>query len=178
MNNNPGRPEENEYASFYAGYVARVPEDDIVDVLRREHDATRELLRDITPQVAAFRYAPDKWSVKEVVNHLIDTERVFAYRLLRFARGDRTPLPGFEQDGYVLRSGADGRDLTDLTAEFATVRQSTLALVRALDETAWRRRGVASDAEVSVRALAYIIAGHERHHVSVLKRKYLYSTGV
>ena len=173
MNEKVGRPEPGEYAPYYASYVARVPEDDILGILQRELDATHELLSGMTPDVAASRYAADKWSIKEVVNHITDTERIFAYRLLRFARGDRTPLPGFEQDGYVLNASADERDIKDLAAEFALVRQSTLALAGALDKEAWHRRGIASGAEVSVRALTFIIAGHERHHIIIIKDRYL-----
>lgn len=173
MNVNPGRPEQDEYAPYYAGYVARVPEENVLGVLRSELDATQELLRGMTPEAAASRYAPGKWSIKEVISHVTDTERIFAYRLLRFGRGDDTPLPGFEQDSYVLNSRADERDIEDLAAEFALVRRSTLSLITALDEKTWRRNGIASGAKTSVRALAYIIAGHERHHIAVLKDKYL-----
>jgi len=167
------RPEATEYAPYYGKYVSLVPDGDILRTLEGQSGATGELLRGISEGQAGSRYAPGKWSIKEVVGHIIDGERVFAYRALRFARGDQTPLPGFEQDDYVRYGSFDACMLSDLASEFEYVRQGTLSLFRHLDGEAWHRRGTASDAEVSVRALAYIIAGHELHHVRILKAKYL-----
>ncbi|HVF27176.1 MAG TPA: DinB family protein [Pyrinomonadaceae bacterium] len=167
------RPEATEYAPYYGKYVSLVPDGDILKTLENQSGATGELLRGISEAQGDSRYAPDKWSIKEVVGHIIDGERVFAYRALRFARNDQTPLPGFEQDDYVRYGSFDACMLGDLASEFEYVRRGTLSLFRHLDGGAWLRRGTASDAEVSVRALAYIIAGHELHHVGILKTKYL-----
>lgn len=169
------RPDETEYLSYYGRYISLVPDGDILSVLSRQFDDTLALLKSIPESRAAFRYAPDKWSIKEVVGHMIDTERIFAYRALRFARNDRTPLPGYEQDDYVANGSFDEYPLDDLSAEFESVRRSTLFLFKHLDEEAWMRRGVANDSEASVRALAYIIAGHELHHREVLRSRYLQS---
>ena len=168
-----GRPGSDEYAPFYAGYVAGVPEGQLLMLLRDQLAETEALLREFTGARADFRYAPDKWSVKEVVGHMADAERIFAYRALRFARNDRTPLPGYEQDDYIPNASFDSFPLGDLAAEFQSVRRATLFLFRHLDAGAWARRGVASESEVSVRALAYIIAGHELHHVGILRDRYL-----
>jgi len=167
------RPDETEYQAYYGKYVSLVQGDDIVAALSGQISETLALLRSVPESQAGFRYADGKWSIKELVGHMIDGERIFAYRALRFARNDRTPLPGFEQDDYIRHASFDACSLGDLIAEFESVRQSTLFLFRHLDAEAWRRRGVASENEVSVRALAYIIAGHELHHAGVLRDRYL-----
>jgi uncharacterized damage-inducible protein DinB len=167
------RPRADEYSPYYHGYVSLVPAGDVVETLERQHAETQALLAGLSDEQGAARYGPGKWSVKELVGHLVDSERVFAYRVLRFARGDRTPLPGFEQDDYVRGGDFDARTLADLAAEFAAVRRATVALLRSLDAAAWARTGAANDAEVSVRALAHIIAGHELHHVNILRTRYL-----
>lgn len=167
------RPDSTEYAPFYAGYVSHVPEGDILTILEQGAQTTASLLTGLSPSQADFRYAPGKWSVKEVLGHIADAERIFAYRALRFSRGDQTPVPGFEQEGYIQHGNFGARTLSDLIAEFATVRQATLFLFRNLDDAAWRRKGTASGAEVSVRALAYITAGHEIHHREILRTRYL-----
>lgn len=169
----PARPAKDEYAPYYERYTSLVPEGDVVETLSRQLAETLALLGTVPEEKADSRYEPGKWSVKEVVGHIIDAERIFAYRALRFARGDRTPLPGFEQDGYIEAANFGARTLGDLADEFENVRRSTLKLFGNLDADAWLRRGAASDNEVSVRALAYIIAGHERHHVGVLRERYL-----
>ncbi len=167
------RPEAGEYASYYGRYISQVPEGDVVETLERQIGETLALLGTVDEETAGRGYEPGKWSVKELVGHLSDAERVFAYRALRFARGDRTPLPGFDQDPYVLAGNFNARTLADVAEEFAAVRRATLRLLRSLDAEAWARRGVASDNEISVRALAYIIAGHEAHHVRILRERYL-----
>ena len=167
------RPEPGEYAPYFEKYVSLVPSGDVVEILERQLEATLALLGGLGEERAGARYEPGKWSVKELVGHLVDAERVFAYRALHFARGDQTPLPGFEQDDYVRGGNFDARTLKDLLEEFASVRRSTVALLRPLDEETWRRTGTANDNPFSVRALAHIIAGHELHHVNVLKTKYL-----
>jgi hypothetical protein len=165
-------PGPDEYAPFYRDYVARVPAGDIVAVLGEQIGETLRVLGGLTEAAANRAYAPGKWTIKEVVGHVIDAERVFSTRALRFARGDRTELPGFDQDPYVLAGGFAARSIRDLADELAAVRRATVLLFRGLPEEAWGRRGVASGQEVSVRALAYIIAGHELHHRSILRERY------
>lgn len=167
------KPAADEYASYYSKYTSLVPDGDIVTALAEQVETTLALLRTLTDEQGNSRYAPGKWSIKELIGHIIDAERIFAYRALRIARGDQTPLPGFEQDDYIPNANFDARQLADLAAEFETVRQSTLFLLRNLSEEAWLRRGVASDNPVSVRALAHIIAGHELHHMEILRSRYL-----
>ena len=165
------RPESNEYAPYYDKYVSLVPGGDILITLEKQAPETAALLA--RPEADGdFRYAPGKWNVKESLGHVIDAERVFSYRALRIARNDKTPLPGFEQDDYV-RYGPFGQcTLAALLEEFTAVRKSTVLMFRALDEAAWTRRGVASNNEVTVRALAYMIAGHELHHRRIFQDKY------
>lgn len=167
------KPDETEYLPYYGRYISLVPDGDILALLSKQLEATLALLRSIPESQANFRYGADKWSIKEVVGHLIDTERIFAYRALRFARNDKTPLPGYEQDDYVRSASFDDYPLSDLGAELESVRRSNLFLFKHLDREAWLRRGVANDSEVSVRALAYIIAGHELHHRDILRTRYL-----
>lgn len=166
------RPAADEYASFYAGYIARVPEGDILDLLARQAEDTQALLAPLSPERAAYRYAPGKWSVTEIAGHLCDAERIFAYRGLCFARGDETPLPGFDEAAYVPSAGFERRGLPDILDELRVLRQSTLMLFRGLDDAAGLRRGVANGSSMSARAAAYIIAGHERHHLEVLHTRY------
>jgi uncharacterized protein (TIGR03083 family) len=165
----PGRPEPDEYAPFYAGYVAKVPDGDPRAQLARSAEETRRLFDAIGDERAGEPYAPGKWTVKDVVAHLADTERVMAYRALRIARGDATPLAGFDQDAYVRTAGASRRPLSDLLAELSAVRVGSFALFTALDAEAFGRRGTANGAPVSVRALLYIILGHEEHHRGLLR---------
>jgi hypothetical protein len=168
-----GRPAETEYMPYYGKYVSLVPGGEILAILDQQSKETLAQLRAIPEERGTFRYAPDKWSIKELLGHLIDSEIIFAYRALRFARNDRTPLPGFEQDDYVRAGGFDARPLSGLIEELEMVRRATVLLFKHLPEEAWLRTGLANDSEVSVRALAYIIAGHERHHLNVLREKYL-----
>ncbi|HVB32277.1 MAG TPA: DinB family protein [Gemmatimonadaceae bacterium] len=167
------RPAADEYAPFYATYVGGVPDGDIVDVLAHQGRAVTELLGGLSEAKAGSRYAPGKWSVKEVVGHITDTERIFTYRALRISRGDATPLAGFDQDAYVAAAQADRRSLADLVAEFQAVRAATLALFGAMGAQDSRRAGSANAVPVTARALAYIAAGHELHHVGILRDRYL-----
>ena len=166
------RPLATEYASFYAGYVAEVPDADVLALLDRQGEETFALFSALPEDRGAHRYAPEKWSIKELVNHLSDTERIFAYRALRFARGDQTPLASFDENAYAPEMHADERTLADLTAEWADVRRSTLHLFRHLPAGTWERQGTASGHPCSVRALAYATAGHARHHLRVLAERY------
>lgn len=166
-------PATDEYGPGYAGYVARVPGGvDILALLARQQAETVARFRVVPESRGAHRYAPGKWSVKEVVLHLSDTERIFAYRALRVARGDETPLPGFDENAYTPQSGADEQPLAALVTAWAEVRQATMSLFRHLPPAAWTRRGTASGQPVSVRALAWIVAGHERHHMNTLEERY------
>jgi uncharacterized damage-inducible protein DinB len=166
-------PAASEYAPYFEKYVSLVPAGDVVETLERQAAETLALLRGLDEERAGSRYEPGKWSIKQIVGHLADAERVFAYRALCFARGDRTPLPGFEQDDYVRGANFDARPITDLADEFEAVRRATVALFRQLDDESWRRTGTANDNPFTVRAIAHIIAGHELHHLGVLKTKYL-----
>jgi DinB superfamily len=167
------RPQAGEYAPNYGRYVSLVQTNDILGTLDDQRRQTLLLLSGRTEADGDLRYAPDKWSVKELLGHVNDTERIMSYRALRIARGDATPLPGFEQDDYVRHGPFQRRPLSDLIEDYIAVRRATLSLFRNLDEPAWTRRGTASNHEVSVRALAYIIAGHELHHRRILEEKYL-----
>lgn len=167
------RPQQGEYASYYEKYVSLIPSDDILATLEAQRLQTTQLLAARSERDGNFRYAPDKWSVKEVVGHVSDCERIFMYRALRISRGDQTPIEGFEQDDYVRNGNFNSRTLADLAEEFSHVRAASLALLNSLAEDAWPRRGIANKNEVSVRALAYITAGHELHHRRILEEKYL-----
>lgn len=167
------RPGPDGYAPAFAGYVARIGEqEDIFEALARQHADVLAWLGRIPPPRGDHRYAPDKWSIKEIVGHLSDTERVFAYRALRIGRGDPTPLPGYDDQAYVPEQRAADRPLADLAEEWDAVRRATLALLRNLPPGAWARVGLAGGHPASVRALAYVIAGHVRHHLEVLEARY------
>jgi hypothetical protein len=173
---NVARPEAGEYAPYYDRYIALVRGDDILGTLDQQRRETMLLLSGRDEEEGDLRYAPGKWSAKEVLGHVCDTERVFAYRALRISRSDATPLAGFEQDDYVRNGPFANRTLSDLVEDFIAVRRATLSLLRNLDEAAWTRRGIANKNEVTVRALAYIIAGHELHHRRILEEKYFAAT--
>jgi hypothetical protein len=167
-----GQPLESEYAPDYSGYVGQVSEQDIMPVLRSQLDALDVLLGRVTPEHEPFRYAEGKWSIREMIGHLIDGERVFGHRAFCIARGEQQNLPGFEQNDYIATSPYDRIELEDLLAEFRLVRLSNIAMLRTLDETAWSRIGTANSNQISVRALAFIMAGHVRHHMEVLRERY------
>jgi uncharacterized damage-inducible protein DinB len=166
------RPAPDEYAPYYQRYLDRIAGDDAMPPLERQRDSTIALLTGVPEAKALHRYAEGKWSVKETLLHVADAERVFAYRALRFARKDGTELAGFAEERWVPESGADARPLADLVDEYRAVRGATLALARSLTPAMTTRRGVANQAGVSVRALLWIIAGHENHHVNLLRERY------
>lgn len=166
------RPLENEYAPYYQNYVSQAPEEDILPAMRSQVDALDVLLDRVAPDRETYRYAEGKWSIRELVGHLIDGERMFGYRVLCIARGETQNLPGFDQDQYMLTAPFDRIDLEDLLSEFRLVRLSNIAMLRTLDEAAWMRMGTANDSAVSVRALVYIMVGHVRHHMNVLRERY------
>ena len=166
------RPEPGEYAPYYDRYISLVSGNDIVTTLESQRRHMLLLLSGRDEADGDFRYAPDKWSAKEVLGHVCDTERIFAYRALRISRGDRTPIEGFEQDDYVRNGPFAQRPLAELIEDYIAVRRATLTLFRNLDEQAWQRRGIANNNEVTVRAIAYTMAGHELHHRQILEEKY------
>jgi hypothetical protein len=165
-------PEPGEYAQFYAGYIQEMHGQDAITALAQQLVSTDAVFAAIPADRGGYRYAPDKWTVRDVIGHLADTERILSTRLLRVARGDRTPMPSFDENAYAAAAGFDRLPLSELIENWRAVRLSTLALVRSLQPTEWHRRGTASGATVTARALAYIIAGHERHHLRVLRERY------
>ena len=166
-------PEAGEYTPYYGTYVGKVPDGDVRELLRSQLPKTIELISSFSEEKASVGYGPGKWTLKEVLLHIADAERVFSYRMLRIGRGDTTPLPGFDQDPWVLTSHANDRSLPNLLAEYQAVRAATLALVDSLSVEAWLRKGTASDHPISARALGYICAGHELHHVQLIRERYV-----
>jgi hypothetical protein len=167
------RPNETEYAPDFQGYVDQVSENDIMHVLRGELDELDVLLGGVSAEKETYAYADGKWTIREMIGHLIDGERVFGYRALCIARGEKQNLPGFDQDDYMLTAPYKHIELEDLLSELRLVRLSNIAMFRSLDEEAWNRVGTANGNEITVRALAFIMGGHVRHHMNVLKERYL-----
>lgn len=166
------RPDSSEYGSYFGNYIGNVPEEDVVAALATQRDETRKFLAAISEERAAYRYAAGKWSIREVVGHFTDAERVFAYRAMAIARGERQSLPGFDENLYVENAGFDSRTLRELADAYLAVRNGSLMLYGQLDAQAWDRKGLANNNAVSVRALAYITVGHERHHLRILRERY------
>jgi hypothetical protein len=167
------RPAENEYYEYYSRYIDQVPDGNVLEIIEEQIADTVGLLETIGEEKAGYRYAPEKWSIKQVIGHLIDTERVFQYRSLVFARNDLARLPSMEQDDYVSAANFDDRTMTDLIEEYRATRLAGLALFRSFDSDILMRKGVASDFEFSVRSVPYILAGHSIHHIDVIKDRYL-----
>jgi hypothetical protein len=165
-------PEASEYNPYYGKYISLIAAGDILATLTNQVDRMKSLLSRLGSEEANYRYAPDKWSIKQSLGHLIDAERIFAYRALRISRADKTPLAGFEQNDYVPAGPFEFISLPELLEEYAAVRRATVLLFRHLRPEAWERRGTASNSEVTVRALAYIIAGHNEHHYELFRDKY------
>jgi uncharacterized damage-inducible protein DinB len=171
------RPQSDEYAISLKKYIDVVPDGELVAILESQLKEWQRLLAPLSDEAGNFRYAPGKWTIKEVLGHVTDAERIFSYRLLRIARGDKTPLPGFEQDDYIKTANSSSRRVKDLREEFEAVRRASLALVSSLDDEALKRTGTASGNPVSARAMAFVIAGHDRHHGQILREKYLPALG-
>lgn len=167
------RPDSTEAAQYYFTYINRVPGDDVLQVLEAQTGDVLRLFEGISEEASLLRYAPGKWSIRDIANHINDGERVFVFRAFWFARGFDTPLPSFDQDSCVVKAVADEIDWKRHVDEFRAVRESTLAFFRNMPEAAWTRGGIASDNPVTVNAIAYIIAGHVEHHLAVLKERYL-----
>lgn len=166
------RPSEKDYASSYKGYIEQIKEDDILKVLEDQLTTAAKFFNTIPQEKGNYAYSEGKWSVKEVLGHVIDCERIFATRALCIARGEKQSLPGFEQDDYVKEAGFNKRPLDDLVEEFSLVRKSNVALFKSFSEEKLNERGTASENEVTVRAILFIIAGHTIHHIKILKEKY------
>ncbi|WP_042460318.1 DinB family protein [Neobacillus dielmonensis] len=167
------RPNENEYPQYYVPYVQLVPEGDLLEILKENLKQVTALFGRISDDDANSRYAPDKWSIKEVLSHITDTERIMSYRLLRIGRGDQTPLAGFDETEFVSGSQAAQLSLEQILNDFTAVRNATITLVQNMPESAWANIGIANDMEVTARAVAYIIAGHETHHRKIVTERYL-----
>lgn len=167
------RPEAGEFAEYYGKYIAKVPGTDVPGILASERLQMSRLLASRSERDGNFRYAPGKWTIKEVLGHVMDAERIFAYRALRIGRGDETPLSSFEQDDYVKNGAFAARTLAELVEEFDAVRGASISLFRSFDDAAWGRRGVANQTSVTVRALGFITAGHQIHHRMILEENYL-----
>jgi hypothetical protein len=167
------RPEAGDYAPYYENYIKLIEGDDILKILNDQSKRTQDVLNSFSEHKGNFRYADGKWTVKEVVGHLLDTERVFAYRALCIARGEKKSLPGIEQDDYVNEGNFNGRELFELNYEFRLLRESNLLLFRSFTTEMLKRRGFANETSVTVLAILYIIAGHEKHHMKILREKYI-----
>lgn len=166
------RPADTEYAPFYASYIARVPETDPVPALEAQPAELHRIADRIAPEDETFRYAPDKWSVRQVIGHMIDTDRVMGYRAFCIGRGEGKPLPGFDEKEYVARADSEERSVKELAHEFAAVRHANLWTIRRWAPEDWDRVGNANGKSISARALAYLMAGHVRHHIALLRERY------
>lgn len=168
----PRQPARSEYADFFHGYVQSAPPGEIVQVLRDQRESTLQVFEQIAPDKGTYRYADGKWSINELIGHMLDTEWIFTYRTLRFARGDTSPLVGMDQDEFVAGADFDSRELASLIAEFAHVRAANVTLFESFDETVMLREGTASDCPFTVRSMLHILAGHTQHHLDVLQDRY------
>ena len=167
------RPETNEFAPYYNTYVSLVDGNNVLPVLDAQPGELYALFSDVPEERGTFAYAEGKWTIKELLSHVIDGERMFAYRVLRISRGDETPIEGFEQDGYIANANANNRCFSELLTEFELLRQANMLMLNNMSDDAAKRMGTASNNAVSARALAYIMAGHVTHHLRILKERYL-----
>jgi hypothetical protein len=167
------KPETSEYNPYYEKYISLIEEGELLNALERQPSELRSLLNGLDEEKGKYAYADGKWSIKEVLSHLVDGERIFGYRVLRISRGDETPIEGFEQDGYIENSHANERSFEDLLEELSLQRNANLLMLKNLRDDGWKRLGTASQSPVSVRALGFIMAGHVRHHINILKAQYL-----
>lgn len=168
------KPDEGEYLPYTIMYIGLLPNDgDVLTHMKNNFELIKKLIFSLPQEKLLFQYAPDKWTLKEVLVHIIDDERIYAYRALRFARNDKTELPGFEQDDFTRYSGANERDLSNIFEEYEAVRHATISMFNGFPDEAWLRSGIANGGIMSVRAAAYHIAGHELHHLNIIKNKYI-----
>ncbi len=166
------QPAAGDYPAYYKEYITSVPEGHITDILTQQVYETTKLVNHLSNQQGEFRYSPDKWTIKEVLGHMADTERVMAFRMFAFGRGDKADLPGFEEDDYVRNALFNKQTIAALIENLIAVRQATVHMLYSFDQKAWKRSGTANGSVVTVHALAYIIAGHELHHRRILKERY------
>lgn len=167
------RPHPQEYPSYFRRYISLVPDGVILDILADQAEQSLAMLNNFSEEVGTYRYAPEKWSIKQVIGHIMDTERVFNYRALCFARDDQTRLPSFDQDLFSAAANYHDRSLLNIIDEYSVVRDHTIALFRSFDDRTWQKTGTASDYQLSIRSIAFIIAGHEIHHHNIIKDRYL-----
>lgn len=167
------RPETNEFAPYYDRYISLIDGDDVMPILSSQIAEIRSMMANLPEERGSYAYAEGKWTIKELLSHVIDGERIFSYRLLRISRGDKTPIEGFEQDDYIANSNANGRSFADLIDELDLQRRANLLMMTNVSEDGEKLMGTASDKPVSVRALAYMMAGHVTHHINILKERYL-----
>jgi len=170
---NSGRPEANEYGPFYRGYIDLVTESDICEAAETSARDMAALLAGIGEERWSHRYAPEKWSIKQLVGHVTDGERVFAYRTLCIARGETQSLPGFDETDYMRNSNFDRRPFAELVAELNLVRQASIAMLRGFDPAVWQNAGVANNQPITARGVAYAMVGHARHHMNILRQRYI-----
>lgn len=166
------RPAKGDYSEYYQQYIDLVEDDNILNVLTKQNKETQAVLNSFPKNKGNYSYAEGKWTIKEIIGHLMDVERVFAFRALSIARGEKKSLPQFDQDEYVKNGMFNQHRLSDLIYEFRLLRESNILLFKGLDKTVWQNRGLANDNEVTVLALMYMIAGHEKHHLNILKERY------
>ena len=166
-------PDRTEYDPYYEPYVSLVADDDIIDTLASQPTRLNDLMTALPEDKGTYSYAEGKWSIKELLGHLIDGERMFAYRLLRISRGDKTPIEGFEQDGYIENAHSNQRSFADLLEEFALLRRANMIFFKNMTDDAWSRVGTANNVQISARALVYIMAGHIEHHLNIFRERYL-----
>ncbi len=167
------RPDAKDYSEYYHNYVQHVPEGDILDILDKQADLLGRFFAGVNEEKSLYRYEEGKWSIREVVGHLLDVERIFSYRAFRFSRGDQTELPGFDENSYVPKGNYDQHDITELVEEFYLLRKATVSMFRGFDKKMWELSGKANGAAMSVRAVAWILAGHLIHHMKVIQSRYL-----
>ncbi|ACS98783.1 DinB family protein [Paenibacillus sp. JDR-2] len=167
------RPQASEYNEFFTRYIGLVPEGNLIALLEEQQAETNRIYSALSAEQADYRYGEGKWSLKEVLGHVTDTERIMSYRLLRIARGDQTPLPGFDQDAYMEGSPFSGLTVTDLLENYNAVRHATIVLLKQLSAEAFTRSGFANQSPLTARAIAYIMYGHERNHLSIVQERYL-----
>ena len=167
------RPLPGEYAEGYATYIAEAGDGDVLALLQAQEEEVAALYRGLSEAQGTFRYAPGKWSLKDLLLHLSDAERIFTYRCLRIGRGDTTPMPGFDEDAYAAAAQADGRTMADLLADFRAVRAASLTLFRSLPEAAWMNKGTTNNRAITARCIPYIALGHAAHHLTVIRERYL-----
>ncbi|WP_097160269.1 DinB family protein [Bacillus oleivorans] len=167
------RPDTDEYNQHYSNYIRLIPDGDIIEILNNQIDDTITLLQGLKEEQSLFKYGPDKWTIKEVIGHITDTERIMGYRILCIARGETISLPGYDDVAYVRNAHFNKVSITELLDHFKIVRQSTAQLVKSLESNDWLRRGIANNSNVSVRALINLVAGHELHHRKLIKERYI-----